>query len=705
MAKPSYINKLLNRFAKERQITFIRLATAIAIIITMLSVSGIFIASKIVKEKSIRDLAKNDARQISLFIFESLYSGMVSGWTKNEISASIERLNRVEPDMKVSVFRGTPIIAEYGEMHGEKDMREKSHEIMDALKGKETLTKTHDFMTYYYPITAEQICLSCHKFMKVGDVAGVIVVSYPVRNLKISLNFLINTGLVFFTIFIVLSFAIFYSSIRTFILKPLLNLVNAIKDIIPQVNQNKNISVTSYIAEVFQLTTYFNKLLYTIYEYYKKLEELAIRDPLTKLYNRRKFEELLEYELYRSARYGHRFCLVTIDLDDFKQVNDTYGHPTGDIVLREIAALLNNSIRKSDIAARVGGDEFSIILSETDINGGLAVAEKLRQTVEKTPFSIMIGHIGAKASFGIAEYPANGEAVKILITASDVALYRAKRHGKNRVVAIDALGSDAREIKMEMIKSGEKLKIAIEENRVAPFFQPIIDTVTGELFGFNVMARIQEGDTFLLASQFISLAEELGYMDDIDSIIFNRGLESYASLKGKYHKQAVKLFFNISHKKLFSERFIDDILTAAIKYSAAPSNIVFQIAENDTLPQINNFISLAKELKKHGITFALKNFGSGFSSFMYLKYLDVAYVKIDGDYIRNLDSEARNRIFVSNMHQILSQLNIIDIAECVEDKESHDTLKEIGVKLGQGYYYGYPEASDASGSGMQTHIL
>lgn len=705
MAKTSYLNKLLDRFAKERQITFIRLATAIAVIITILSISGIFIASKIVKEKSIRDLAKNDARQISLFIFESFYSGMVSGWTKNEISASIERLNRVEPDMKVSVFRGIPIITEYGEMHGEKDMREKSPEIMDALKGKETLTKTHDFMTYYYPITAEQTCLSCHKFMKVGDVAGVIVVSYPVRNLKISLNFLINTGLIFFTIFIVASFAIFYSSIRIFILKPLLHLVHAIKDIIPQVNQNKNISVTSYIAEVFQLTTYFNKLLSTIYEYYKKLEELAIRDPLTKLYNRRKFEELLEYEIYRSARYGHRFCLVTIDLDDFKQVNDTYGHPTGDIVIREIAALLNNSVRKSDMVARIGGDEFSIILSETDLKGGIAVAEKLRQTVEKTPFSIMIGHIGVKASFGIAEYPTNGEAMKILITASDVALYRAKRHGKNQVIAIDAIDSDVKGIKMEIVKSSEKLQAAIDENRLQPFFQPILNIATGELFGFNVMARIREQDTFILASQFISLAEDLGYMDNIDSIIFSKGLEAYASLKGKFHRQSVKLFFNISHKKLFSERFIDDILTTANKYGVNASNIVLQIAENETLPQINNFISLAKELKKHGITFALKNFGSGFSSFMYLKYLDVAYVKIDGDYIRNIDSEARNRIFVSNMHQILSQLNIIDIAECVEDKESHDTLKDIGVRLGQGYYYGYPEASDASGSGMQSNLL
>ena len=127
------------------------------------------------------------------------------------------------------------------------------------------------------------------------------------------------------------------------------------------------------------------------------------------------------------------------------------------------------------------------------------------------------------------------------------------------------------------------------------------------------------------------------------------------------------------------------------KYSVPCEAIVFQIAENETLPNINNFMELSKKMKECGIAFALKNFGSGFSSFTYLKYLDVAYVKIHGDFIKNIDSEMKNHIFVANIHQILSQLNIVGIAECVEDRESNATLKKIGVRLGQGYYYGHPE--------------
>jgi len=672
---------------RGRRISFTGLILYLAVATAIISLFLIFIVSRIVKERSIEEMGRYEARQITRLVFETLYSGMSKGWNKKDIEDSIERLNRVKPDMRVRVYRGFPVIEQFGEMAGEREVREADSAIMRGLKGEELSLRNRDSLRYIYPLTAGRGCGRCHRGLPEGMTAGVIDITYPTGNLRVSLDYLIRLGIIFFTVYIVMVFLSFYALLRRFVIRPVLDFVVVIKEITTLQDLNKRVPLTSYISEIHALTHHFNKLLDTVSEYYQRLEELSYRDPLTGLYNRRKFEEFLEYEVYRSKRYSHHFSIVMVDLDNFKDINDTFGHPGGDMVLKEIASLIEENIRYSDIAARVGGDEFAVILPETDIKNGMVVAEKLRRLISETPLSVVSGNVRVHASFGIAGFPLNGETLNELLTACDVALYRAKHLGRNRVVMIEA---EEREVAMDMASKGDFLKRAIEEGRVEPVFQPVVEIATGNIYGFDVLATIVEGDRRIPAKQFILPAEELGYIERIDEIILEKALSLYGKA-GALAGTGKRLFFH-SGRRLFSREFPDEAIRVIEAKGIPPVSVVFQMDEGSVLPRLNEFMEVLERLRGFGIGFALKNFGTGFSSFMYLKYLDVDYVRLDGSFVRNIDVDERNRLIVNHIHQMVARLGIKTIAPQVEDEDVHSILKGLGIDLGMGYYYGPPGA-------------
>ncbi|GAB4421335.1 MAG: hypothetical protein OHK0032_17110 [Thermodesulfovibrionales bacterium] len=672
---------------RGRRISFTRLIIYLAGGTAIISLFLIFIVSRIVKERSIEEMGRYEARQVSRLSCEAIYSGMVKGWNKRDITDAIERLNRVRPDMRVRVYRGFPVIEQFGEMPGEREAREADGSIMRGLKGEELFRIMREDIRYIYPVIADRRCGACHRGLSEGMTAGVIDIMYPIRNLRVSMEYLIRLGIIFFSVYIATVFLLFYILLRRFVIRPVLDFVVVIKEITTLQDLNKRVPATSYISEIHALTHHFNKLLDTVSEYYQRLEELSYRDPLTGLYNRRKFEEFLEYEVYRSKRYSHHFSIVMLDIDNFKNINDTFGHPGGDMVLKEIASLIEQNIRYSDIAARVGGDEFAVILPETEIRNGMVVAEKLRRLISETPLSVVSGNVMAHASFGIAEFPLNGEAVNELLTACDVALYRAKHLGRNKVVMIEA---EDREVAMDMASKGDFLKRAIEEGRVEPVFQPVVEIATGKVYGFDVLATIVDGDKRIHAKQFILPAEELGYLDRIDEIVLEKAL----SLYGKAEALSVTgrrpgLFFH-SGRRLFRKDFPDEVIRVIEARGISPASVVFQMDEGSVLPRLNDFMEVLERLRRLGIGFALKNFGTGFSSFMYLRYLDVDYVRLDGSFVKNMDVDERNRLIVNHIHQMVARLEIKTIAPQVEDEEVHSILKGLGIDYGIGYYYGAP---------------
>lgn len=663
--------------------TYKRLIAKTVIISLLTSLAVAFIYGIYIKKRAIDDLARVDARKTSRLAFEALYSAMEKGWSKQELDAIIVRLNEVEPQMKISAYR-SPIVAElFGDHGNDKQIRENDPMVAKAMRGEDVLTGD-DEIRYLYPIVVKQKCLACHTNAKVGDINGVIDVRFPVANLKISLTTMINSFIVFFVFFTIIIFAILYYKLNKLLVQPIKQFIGMIQEIISNNDMAKRISLKTKIMEVKNIENYFNKMLDSIQDYYEKLQELSDRDYLTGLYNRRKFEEFLTYEVKRSVRHRHKFTILMIDLDNFKYINDTYGHASGDLVLKEVTQIFASNLRNADILARIGGDEFAVILPETSYENGHAVVEKLRASLESTPISLMFDQVSLTASFGIAEYPEQGENIEALLTGSDLAMYKAKRAGKNTIARADQ--SD-QEMASEIQKKGEFLRRAIDEDRVEPFVQPIYSVKTGEIYGYEVLARIRDGERYMAAGQFIEVAESLGFACKIDQIILTKGLKAREE-RSMWNK---RFFFNLSTKSLFGGEYIDVIKSHYEKEpQATQSGVTIEILEREAIHNVNGLMDIIEEMKEIGISFALDDFGSGFSSFVYLKYFDTDFVKIDGEFVKNIVVNEKDRIFVKHIHQIAKEFGKKTIAEYVEDEETLQILKEIGVDYAQGFHYGHP---------------
>ncbi|AFV97082.1 MULTISPECIES: diguanylate cyclase [unclassified Sulfuricurvum] len=665
--------------------TYKRLIAKTVILSLVASLAVAFVYGVFIKKRAIDDLARVDARKTSRLAFEALYSAMEKGWSKEELDAIILRLNKVEPNMRVNAYR-SPIVSElFGERPQDKQIREHDPMVLRAMKGEEILTGDEE-IRYLYPIVVNQECLSCHTNAKVGDINGVIDVRFPVANLKISLTTMINSFIIFFVVFTIMIFAILYFRLNALLVQPINQFIVMIQEIISKNDMAKRVSLKTKILEVKNIENYFNKMLDSIQDYYEKLQELSDRDYLTGLYNRRKFEEFLTYEIKRSVRHRHKFTILMIDLDNFKYINDTYGHASGDLVLKEVTNIFGTNLRNADILARLGGDEFAVLLPETPYENGYAVVEKLRSRLEATPISLMFDQITLTASFGIAEYPEQGENIESLLTGSDLAMYKAKRAGKNTIARADQ--SD-QEMAAEIQKKGEFLRRAIDEDRVEPFIQSIYHVETGKLFGYEVLARIRDGKRYMAAGQFIEVAESLGFASKIDQIILTKGLRIREE-KGWWDK---RFFFNLSTNSLFGGEYVDLIQA---HYSSNPmpslnSGVTIEILEREAIHNVNGLMEIIESMKNIGISFALDDFGSGFSSFVYLKYFDTEYVKIDGEFVKNITVNEKDRIFVKHIHQIAKEFGKQTIAEYVEDEETLEVLREIGVDYAQGYHYGRPE--------------
>lgn len=664
--------------------TYKNLIAKTVILSLLSSLAVAFFYGLYIKKEAVGELARVDARKTSRLAFEALYSAMEKGWSKEELDAIIVRLNNVEPDMRINAYR-SPIVAElFGDRESDKKIREQDPMVVKAMLGQEILAGDED-IRYLYPIVVKKECLSCHTNAKIGDINGVLDVRFPVANLKISLTTMINSFIIFFTLFTIMIFAILYFRLNTLLVKPLKQFIGMIQEIINKNDMGKRVSLKTKILEVKNIESYVNRMLDSIQDYYEKLQELSDRDYLTGLYNRRKFEEFLSYEIKRSVRHDNKFTILMIDLDNFKYVNDTYGHASGDLVLKEVTEIFSKNLRNADILARLGGDEFAVILPQTSYEDGYVVVEKLRSRLESTPISLMFDQITLTASFGVAEYPEQGESIETLLTGSDLAMYKAKRSGKNAIARADQ--SD-QEMAVEIQKKGEFLRRAIEEDRVEPFVQPIYNISTGEIFGYEVLARIRDGERFMAAGQFIEVAERLGFAPQIDHIILTKGLQTRES-KGLWGQ---RFFFNLSTNSLFGGDYVTLIKG---HYARCPADslkegITIEILEREAIHNVKGLMEIISDMKEIGISFALDDFGSGFSSFVYLKYFDTDFVKIDGEFIKNITVNEKDRIFVKHIHQIAKEFGKETIAEYVEDEETLAILKEIGVDYAQGYHYGRP---------------
>jgi diguanylate cyclase (GGDEF)-like protein len=422
-----------------------------------------------------------------------------------------------------------------------------------------------------------------------------------------------------------------------------------------------------------------------------ELEYYSTHDPLTGLYNRRYFNEMLEYEVGRSDRHQHEFSVLMLDLDDFKDVNDTYGHPCGDTVLRGLAEVMHSVMRRGDLATRIGGDEFAIILTETGREGGKIVAEKLRNELRDIAFDGLDGkkfHI--TTSIGLVTFPGDAQTVSDLMAGVDVGLYRAKQLGKDSVCTVDTVEGKVQANRV-VRDQAEKLREYLRDDRIVPYFQPILDCKTGKVFAYETLARLCDpnGET-IAAGVFIETIEKYGMGRELDRIMIQKSL---AVLKQHIADQGVKnckLFMNLSAQEIQGRGILGYAEQVCHELGISPGNLVFEILERDAIGDMTHMRKFLTELRKKGFSFALDDFGSGYNSFHYLRELHFEFVKLDGAFVRNIMNSKVDYSLVNNLSRLCQDLGILMVAEFVESREIMEALQNMGVDYAQGFYLGVP---------------
>ena len=422
--------------------------------------------------------------------------------------------------------------------------------------------------------------------------------------------------------------------------------------------------------------------------YEEQLTYLADHDPLTGLYNRRRFHQELERQLVYVRRYGEPGALVLLDLDGFKGINDTLGHRAGDEVLQEVARALRSMVRETDVPARLGGDEFAVLVPRTDLQTARALAQQVLDGLRQRTVMLNDEPVRLTASLGIAAFPADGDTVDTLLAQADVALYAPKDAGGNRVrLAREVAGE--RTPAASRIRWESRLRTALEKEGFLLYAQPIVDLKTLRVAQHELLVRlVDEQGRIVPPGEFLGIAERAGLIRSIDRWVLRQAIRLLAEQARRGH--ALSLAVNLS-----GPAFTDDELLAWMRQELAtagapPSQLVLEITETAAIADLGRARRFVETLRAVGCRFALDDFGVGFGSFYYLKHLPVDYVKIDGSFIRSVGQDPVDAQIVKAIVEVAAGLGIQTIAECVEEASTIERLRQYGVDFAQGYAIGRP---------------
>jgi predicted signal transduction protein with EAL and GGDEF domain len=461
-------------------------------------------------------------------------------------------------------------------------------------------------------------------------------------------------------------------------------------------------SEVSYVAVISRNITELKKSQ-------DKIAFLAYYDSLTNLPSRPLFLDLLNREISSAKRTGKSVAIFFFDLDEFKKINDSFGHSAGDNLLISVGKRLKNYLRPSDIIgrvdwlidldqkhtdnylARIGGDEFTFIIPDiSDKKYTTGIAERILGLFEE-PFQITGREIFISTSIGIAFYPDDGNDVETLLKNADTAMYKAKEAGKN---TFRYYSSDMNEKAKERMTIENKMRYAIKNNEFQLYYQPQYYVENSQLGGMEALIRWEDDELgFVSPANLIQLAEETGMIIDIGEWAIHS-----ACRQGKiWHEKGfnyIKLGVNLSVRQFYDLKLVDKIRSALDSTRFDPSFLELEITETAMMFDTQRAIAIVDELKEMKVKIALDDFGTGYSSLVHLKLFHIDKLKIDQVFIRNADFDGRDGAIISSIIDMCHKLNIEAVAEGVETKESLDFLKKINCHMAQGFYFSPPLSTE-----------
>lgn len=423
-----------------------------------------------------------------------------------------------------------------------------------------------------------------------------------------------------------------------------------------------------------------------------EMVKMVTKDLLTGLKNRKIFHSDLENKIDSAKRYGFLIALFYLDLDQFKIINERNNHAAGDKLLIKVTQQLKKTLRNSDMLFRIGGDEFSIIMQTHDTFSIKIAAEKINRDLSKLEYQLNGKPYKVSVSIGIVLYPNHGKNTDELLTNVDLAMYRAKEHGGGQYHIFSPT------IKYHTVLTQNHywracIEQALIHHNFILFYQPILDIKNNKISHYECLIRMLDEDgSLIMPDEFIGIAEELGIISKIDRWVIKEAIKKHVHFKqvGQHYKMSI----NLSGSSFNDTSIFETISKELSDYNVDAEQIVFEITETSA---VSNFLaaqSLIQKIKNLGCAFALDDFGVGFSSFYYLKHLPADYVKIDGAFIRQVDKNNEDKIFVKALAEVSQALGKKVIAEFVENEAILDILKDFGIDYAQGYLIGKPERLD-----------
>jgi len=437
--------------------------------------------------------------------------------------------------------------------------------------------------------------------------------------------------------------------------------------------------VTGYLAVKLNITKYI--------EQEKKVKFLAYHDPLTSLPNRVKFENYFQQEVLDKKK---PCALLYIDLDHFKNINDTLGHHTGDALLKVFAQRLKRKVSKKDFVAKIGGDEFVIVIEIKDQNDAIKIAKRVLKSLQN-PIEVHGHKLNISASIGIAMFPQDGATLQSLLKYADTAMYKAKTNGRNN---FQFFTQDlSREI-YKKLKIEQELREALKKDELYVVYQPKYNLKTLKTVGFEALVRWENKKLgFVPPDQFISVAEDIGLINEIGYFIFKKACRDFRIFK-EIDPSLEHVAVNVSILQFKENEFTEKINQICKDENLKPSNIEIEITESCVMENVEKNIEHMKELRKFGYKIAIDDFGTGYSSFSYLKRLPATTLKIDKSFVDDICTNSRDKDIAGAIIALAQNLDFTTVAEGIEYKEQEVLLEKMGCISGQGFYYSKPHKFD-----------
>ncbi|WP_070000342.1 putative bifunctional diguanylate cyclase/phosphodiesterase [Cellulosilyticum sp. I15G10I2] len=419
----------------------------------------------------------------------------------------------------------------------------------------------------------------------------------------------------------------------------------------------------------------------------ERLNSLVYYDALTQLPNRLSFEEKVTKLITNKRRAHKKFALLYMDIDNFKNINDTLGHLAGDMLLKHIADILKEHIQKPDLAARLSGDEFAVIFE--NINDRQEVITKIYKLLKylRTPWHLYNQQFFISFSIGIALYPEHGSDLPLLLKHADMAMYAVKKNMKDNYCFYL---HEMEEQSLKHITMVNELRQAIDNEEFVLYYQPIMDLANGDLIAVEALIRwIHPIRGMISPMEFIPLAEETGLIYTIGKWVLKTAL-----MQKKYWEDQgyppVKMSINVSGKRVTQDELIDEIRQVLSETQIKSDEIQMEVTETAVMEDIKASTRILKQIKDMGIKIALDDFGAGYSSLTYLQKLPIDIVKLDRDFIKNISSQGQGNVIVESIIKLTHELDLEIVAEGIETNEQLEFLKINKCDYGQGYLFSRP---------------